>query len=79
MKTRFAELRQQVLDANVSLSNRGMAPFTFGNVSGIDRAENAVVIKPSGVKYDAMTRVSVGASGWAVAHARPIRIIARSG
>ena len=55
MKTRFAELRQQVLDAKVSLSNRGMAPFTFGNVSGIDRAEGAVVIKPSGVKYADIT------------------------
>jgi L-ribulose-5-phosphate 4-epimerase len=51
MKTRFAELRQQVLDANRALSDRGLAPFTFGNVSGIDRAAGAVVIKPSGVKY----------------------------
>ena len=55
MKTRFAELRIQVLEANRSLASRGLAPFTFGNASGVDRAEGAVVIKPSGVKYDAMT------------------------
>ena len=55
MKTRFAELREQVLAANRSLAGRGLAPFTFGNASGVDRAEGAVVIKPSGVKYDAMT------------------------
>jgi L-ribulose-5-phosphate 4-epimerase len=55
MPTRFAELRQQVLDANRSLADRGLAPFTFGNASGIDRAANAVVIKPSGVKYAEMT------------------------
>jgi L-ribulose-5-phosphate 4-epimerase len=55
MTTRFAELRQQVLDANRSLADRGLAPFTFGNASGIDRAANMVVIKPSGVKYAEMT------------------------
>jgi L-ribulose-5-phosphate 4-epimerase len=55
MKTRFVELRQQVLEANRSLSERGLAPFTFGNVSGIDRAAGAVVIKPSGVKYADIT------------------------
>jgi L-ribulose-5-phosphate 4-epimerase len=55
MKTRFGDLREQVLAANKSLAARGLAPFTFGNASGVDRAEGAVVIKPSGVKYDAMT------------------------
>ena len=55
MRTRFAELREQVLAANRSLADRGLAPFTFGNASGIDRAAGAVVIKPSGVKYHAIT------------------------
>jgi L-ribulose-5-phosphate 4-epimerase len=55
VRTRFADLREKVLDANRALSDRGLAPFTFGNASGIDRAENAVVIKPSGVKYTEMT------------------------
>jgi len=30
-------IRQQVLEANVELARRGLAPFTFGNASGIDR------------------------------------------
>ena len=48
-------IRQQVLEANVELARRGLAPFTFGNASGIDRASGVVVIKPSGVPYESMT------------------------
>ena len=55
MRTKFIELREQVLAANQSLADRGLAPFTFGNASGIDRKENAVAIKPSGIKYQEMT------------------------
>jgi L-ribulose-5-phosphate 4-epimerase len=55
MKTRFLELRGQVLRANQSLADRGLAPFTFGNASAIDRANNAVIIKPSGLNYADMT------------------------
>jgi L-ribulose-5-phosphate 4-epimerase len=33
----------------------GLVIFTWGNVSGIDRASGLVVIKPSGVSYDNMT------------------------
>ena len=46
------ELRTQVLEANLELVRRGLVLYTFGNASGIDRAENLVVIKPSGVDYD---------------------------
>jgi L-ribulose-5-phosphate 4-epimerase len=56
MTTGFAALRDQVLAANRSLADRGLAPFTFGNASGIDRDANAVVIKPSGVKYAELTQ-----------------------
>jgi L-ribulose-5-phosphate 4-epimerase len=47
------ELRQQVLEANLEIARRGLAPHTFGNASGIDRngPEPLVVIKPSGVDY----------------------------
>jgi L-ribulose-5-phosphate 4-epimerase len=50
-------LRAQVLLANQEIARRGLAPHTFGNVSGIDRsgAEPLVVIKPSGVNYARMT------------------------
>jgi len=49
------ELKQQVLEANLLLPKYGLVTFTWGNVSGIDRASGLVVIKPSGVDYDGMT------------------------
>ncbi|MEP7345530.1 MAG: L-ribulose-5-phosphate 4-epimerase AraD [Gemmatimonadaceae bacterium] len=48
------ELRQDVLWAHQELARRGLARFTFGNASAIDRARRLVVIKPSGVTYDAL-------------------------
>jgi L-ribulose-5-phosphate 4-epimerase len=45
-------MRKAVRDANVELARRGLAPFTFGNASAIDRERGLVVIKPSGVPYD---------------------------
>jgi L-ribulose-5-phosphate 4-epimerase len=49
------DLRCEVCDANKELAERGLARFTFGNASAIDREAGVVVIKPSGVAYDAMT------------------------
>ncbi|AWM86359.1 L-ribulose-5-phosphate 4-epimerase AraD [Microvirga sp. 17 mud 1-3] len=49
------ELREKVLEANLEVVRRGLVLYTFGNVSGIDRAENLVVIKPSGVPYERMS------------------------
>lgn len=46
------DLRTQVLEANLELVRRGLVLYTFGNASGIDREQNLVVIKPSGVDYD---------------------------
>lgn len=51
----LAALREQVLHANRELSRRGLARFTFGNASAIDRAAGRIVIKPSGVAYDELT------------------------
>jgi L-ribulose-5-phosphate 4-epimerase len=48
----LSELKEQVLAANLDLVKRGLAMFTFGNASGIDRSEGLVAIKPSGVPYD---------------------------
>jgi len=48
-------LREQVLEANLELVRRGLVLYTFGNVSGIDRGEGLVAIKPSGVPYDELT------------------------
>ena len=47
-------LREEVLDANLELVRRGLVLYTFGNVSGISRADGVIVIKPSGVPYDEM-------------------------
>lgn len=46
------ELREEVCRANIELSKRGLAPFTFGNASGVDRNLGLIVIKPSGVPYE---------------------------
>ncbi|MBD5136062.1 MAG: L-ribulose-5-phosphate 4-epimerase [Lachnospiraceae bacterium] len=48
------ELKEQVCHANLELKNSGVVIYTWGNVSGIDRERELVVIKPSGVKYDIM-------------------------
>ena len=45
-------LKQEVFEANLELPKRGLVVYTWGNVSGIDRASGLVVIKPSGVEYD---------------------------
>lgn len=48
------QLKQDVLEANLLLPVHHLVTFTWGNVSGIDRNRDLVVIKPSGVEYDAM-------------------------
>jgi L-ribulose-5-phosphate 4-epimerase len=48
-------LRDAVCDANIELFRRGLARFTFGNASAVDREHGLIVIKPSGVPYDALT------------------------
>jgi L-ribulose-5-phosphate 4-epimerase len=52
---RLKALREEVLEANLELVRRGLVLYTFGNVSGIDRDEGLVAIKPSGVPYEALT------------------------
>jgi L-ribulose-5-phosphate 4-epimerase len=54
MRSELFPLRTAVLAANQELSRLGLAAFTFGNASAIDRAAGLVVIKPSGVPYDTM-------------------------
>lgn len=48
-------LKQAVYEANMELPRRGLVTYTWGNVSGIDREQGLVVIKPSGVEYDELT------------------------
>ena len=48
------QLKEQVFQANLLLPKHGLITFTWGNVSGIDREQGLVVIKPSGVSYEVM-------------------------
>jgi len=48
------ELKIAVFRANLDLVKHGLAIFTWGNASGIDRKKELVTIKPSGVSYDDM-------------------------
>jgi len=47
----YANLREQVLAANLELPARGVVNYTFGNVSAADRNRGIFAIKPSGVPY----------------------------
>jgi L-ribulose-5-phosphate 4-epimerase len=48
------QLKEQVFRSNLLLPKHGLVTFTWGNVSGIERKQGLVVIKPSGVSYDEM-------------------------
>lgn len=49
------QLKKEVYEANIELVKKGLVIYTWGNVSGISRKDNLIVIKPSGVDYDKMT------------------------
>ena len=46
------DLKSRVYHANLELVRLGLVIDTWGNVSGIDRAADCVVIKPSGMPYE---------------------------
>ena len=46
------ELKEQVWKANLDLVKYGLVTHTFGNVSGMDRSQRLVAIKPSGMAYE---------------------------
>ena len=48
------ELREQVWRANQAIVRAGLVTLSFGNASGVDRDEGVLLIKPSGVPYDAL-------------------------
>jgi L-ribulose-5-phosphate 4-epimerase len=47
-------LKEQVYQANLLLPKHNLVTFTWGNVSGIDREQGLMVIKPSGISYEDM-------------------------
>jgi L-ribulose-5-phosphate 4-epimerase len=50
----YQSLKERVYEANMEIPKQKLAIYTFGNVSGIDRAAGVVGIKPSGVPYDSL-------------------------
>src|ERR1035437_8375698 len=48
------DLRETVWRANLALVQAGLVTLSFGNASGVDREAGVIVIKPSGVAYDAL-------------------------
>jgi L-ribulose-5-phosphate 4-epimerase len=55
MKTRYEELKEQAFRANLEIPRRGLAIYTFGNVSALDAERGAFAIKPSGVDYESLS------------------------
>jgi L-ribulose-5-phosphate 4-epimerase len=55
MKSAYAELKDQAWRANMEIPRRGLAIYTFGNVSALDAARAVFAIKPSGVAYEQLT------------------------
>lgn len=51
----LSKLKEDVYLANISLVEKGLVTYTWGNVSGIDREQGRIVIKPSGVEYAKMS------------------------
>lgn len=47
-------LKEKVYRANMELVEKKLVIYTWGNASGIDREKDLVVIKPSGIKYEAL-------------------------
>ena len=49
------KLKQAVCQANIELQTQQLVIYSWGNVSGLDREQGLMVIKPSGVAYDQLT------------------------
>jgi L-ribulose-5-phosphate 4-epimerase len=52
MSSPYQELKERAWLANLEIPKRGLAIYTFGNVSALDRDRGVLAIKPSGVAYD---------------------------
>tara|TARA_B100000029_G_C17608928_1_gene968569 strand:- start:9917 stop:10618 length:702 start_codon:yes stop_codon:yes gene_type:complete len=52
MNDRLTKLKEKVCKANLDLVKYDLVTLTWGNVSGVDRDEGLIAIKPSGVDYE---------------------------
>src|SRR3954471_5200451 len=48
----YGDLKEQAWQANLEIPRRGLAIYTFGNVSAFDAERAVFAIKPSGVPYE---------------------------
>jgi L-ribulose-5-phosphate 4-epimerase len=48
----YRELKERAWAANQEIPKRGLAVYTFGNVSALDADRGVIAIKPSGVEYE---------------------------
>jgi len=55
MKSTYDDLKEQAWRANMEIPRRGLAIYTFGNVSAFDANRTVFAIKPSGVAYERLT------------------------
>jgi L-ribulose-5-phosphate 4-epimerase len=55
MASSYGELKEESWRANMEIPRRGLAIYTFGNVSAFDAKRAVFAIKPSGVAYDDLT------------------------
>src|SRR5690606_18719784 len=55
MSSPYRELKERAFCANQEIPKRGLAIYTFGNVSAFDPERGVMAIKPSGVAYDELT------------------------
>ena len=55
MQSSYGELKEQAFRANMEIPRRGLAIYTFGNVSAFDAERAVFAIKPSGVAYDSLS------------------------
>jgi L-ribulose-5-phosphate 4-epimerase len=67
------ELREQVCEGNLDLARLGLVAWTGGNLSAITDDRDAIVIKPSGLRYEHMRpedMVVVGIDGRVIVGSR---------
>ncbi len=55
MPSPYRELKERAWFANQEVPRRGLAIYTFGNVSVLDADRGVLAIKPSGVPYEQLT------------------------
>jgi L-ribulose-5-phosphate 4-epimerase len=55
IKSTYHELKEQALQANLEIPRRGLAIYTFGNVSAFDADRAVFAIKPSGIAYESLS------------------------